>query len=114
MNSPKWLLRDGSVLATTVVADSYGTRIRGLLGRSGFDGALLLPRTRAVHSLGMRFALDVAFLDRDLKVLSVVVLEPWRVTLPRPRARCVLEAEAGAFERWELRPGDELELHDTP
>ena len=114
MSSARWLLRDGSVLATTEVAASYAERMRGLLGRSGFEGALFLPRTRAVHSLGMRFALDVAFLDRDLRVLSVIVLPPWRFTLPRPRARCVLEAEAGAFERWELRPGDELELHDTP
>ena len=114
MSSARWLLRDGSVLATTEVADTYGQRMRGLAGRSGFDGALFLPRTRAVHSMGMRFAMDVAFLDRELKVVSVVHLPPWRVTMPRLRARCVLEAEAGAFERWGLRTGDELELHDIP
>jgi hypothetical protein len=112
MTSPKWLLREGSVLATTEVADSYARRMRGLSGRSGFEGALLLPRTRAVHSLGMRFPIDVAFLDRNLSVLATVHLPPWRMTMPRLRARCVLEAEAGAFERWGLRAGDELELHD--
>ena len=114
MTSARWLLRDGTVLATTEVADSYGERVRGLAGRPGYDGALLLPRSRAAHSVGMRFAMDVAFLDRDYKVLSVVVLPPWRMTLPRLRARCVLQAEAGAFERWGLRAGDELELHDVP
>jgi hypothetical protein len=35
---------------------------------------------------------------------------PHRVGLPRWRARSVIEAEAGAFERWRLQPGDHLEL----
>jgi uncharacterized membrane protein (UPF0127 family) len=113
MTSGMWLLRDGSVLATAEVADSYSQRMRGLLGKSAFEGALLLPRSRAVHSLGMRFSIDVAFLDHQLEVLDVVCLRPWRMTLPRLRCRNVLEAEAGAFERWGLRPGDKLELHDV-
>jgi uncharacterized membrane protein (UPF0127 family) len=114
MTSAKWLLRDGTVLATTEVADSYSKRMRGLVGRPRFEGALLLPRTKAVHSMGLRFSIDVAFLGRDLKVLDTIHLPPWRVTLPRWRARCVLEAEGGAFERWGLHAGDELELHDIP
>jgi len=105
-----WLLKDGVVLATTEVADSATARMRGLLGRSSFEGALLLPRTRSVHTMAMRFAIDVAFLDRELKVVDVVCVPPWRMTLPRRGARSVLEAEAGAFERWGLRSGDRLEL----
>jgi uncharacterized membrane protein (UPF0127 family) len=62
--------------------------------------------------MGMRFAIDVAFLDRQLCVVDCMCLAPWRMTLPRWRARMVLEAEAGAFERWGLRVGDKLELHD--
>jgi uncharacterized membrane protein (UPF0127 family) len=108
--SPLWLLRDGTVLASAEVATSFSARTRGLLGRDGIDGALILDRTRSVHSLGMRFAIDVAFLDRDLEVLDIVHLVPWRVALPRRRGRMVLEAQAGAFERWALRRGDHLEL----
>jgi uncharacterized membrane protein (UPF0127 family) len=59
----------------------------------------------------MRFTIDVAFLDRQMCVVDVVSLAPWRMALPRLRARMVLEAQAGAFERWGLRIGDELELH---
>jgi uncharacterized membrane protein (UPF0127 family) len=62
----------------------------------------------------MRFALDVAFLDRDMAVVDTTCLVPWRITLPRRRCRTVIEAEAGAFERWGLRPGDLLELHGAP
>ena len=113
-NGPMWLLRGGEVLATAEVADSYAARLRGLLGRSGYDGALVLPRTRAVHSVGMRFPIDVAFLDAELHVVDALRLRPWRLTRPRLRCRWVLEAEAGAFERWHLQPGDQLELHTVP
>ncbi len=105
-----WLLRDGDVLASAEVADALAARTRGLLGRDGFEGALVLPRTRSVHSLGMRFALDVAFCDHDLVVLDVVRLPPWRLTRPRRGGRAVVEAEAGAFERWGLRVGDRLDV----
>lgn len=109
-----WLLRGGEVLAAAEVADSYAARMRGLLGRPGYEGALFLPKTHAVHSVGMRFAIDVAFLDSSMRVVDALRLEPWRITRPRWRCKWVVEAEAGAFERWHLRRGDELELHRVP
>jgi len=105
-----WLLRDGTVLASAEVATSLSARARGLLGRDGIDGALVLERTRSVHSFGMRFAIDVAFLGGDLEVIDITHLVPWRVALPRRRGRTVLEAQSGAFERWSLQRGDRLEL----
>jgi uncharacterized protein len=114
MTTTKWVLRGGEVLAAAEVADSIISRNRGLLGRRGYDGAFLIPHTSgALHSFGMRFALDVAFLDRDMAVVDTVCLTPWHVTRPRRRCRTVIEAEAGAFERWRLCRGDRLELHDT-
>jgi len=105
-----WLLRDGDVLATAEVADGMAARAKGLLGRASYEGAMVLPRTRAVHTFGMRFPIDVAFCDRDLAVVGVTTLRPWRMSLPRRGGRSVVEAEAGAFERWGLRVGDTLEL----
>jgi hypothetical protein len=107
-----WLVRDGRVLATVEVADSLAERARGLLGRDGIEGALLLPRVRSVHTLGMRFPIDVAFLDRDWKVVDAVTMGRYRLGRPRFAARRVVEAEAGAFERWGLRVGDVLELRE--
>jgi uncharacterized protein len=105
-----WLLREGDVLAAADVADGLGARAKGLLGRTGYEGAMVLPRTRSVHTIGMRFPIDVAICDRDLVVLDVVRVVPMRMTLPRRRGRMVIEAQAGAFERWGLRVGDHLEL----
>lgn len=105
-----WLLRDGEVLAAVEVAESFGDRAKGLLGRDGVNGAFLLTKARSIHTLGMRFPIDVAFCDRDLVVLQTVTMGRHRVGRPRVRAHQVIEAEAGAFERWRLRPGDHLEL----
>jgi uncharacterized membrane protein (UPF0127 family) len=107
-----WLLRDGQVLAAAEVARTIAARTKGLLGQSGYEGALVLHHTSSVHSLGMRFAIDVAFLDRNLVVVDVTELRPWRIALPRVRARSVLEAQAGAFARWDLKVGDQLELRN--
>ncbi|MFI9120153.1 DUF192 domain-containing protein [Streptomyces bikiniensis] len=87
------------------VAASYRARRRGLLGRDGVAGALLIVRTNSVHTFGMRFAIDVAYLDRSFRVLSVVTMRPGRLGMVRPRARHVLEAEAGALAGWGVRAG---------
>ncbi|MGO9198354.1 MAG: DUF192 domain-containing protein [Acidimicrobiales bacterium] len=107
-----WLLRDGQVLASLDVADGFWARSRGLLGRPGCEGAMLLAHTKGVHSFGMRFAMDVAFLDKELVVIDMTTLRRFSMTRPRLRARNVLEAEAGAFERWELKVGDRLEIKE--
>ena len=105
-----WLLRDGEVLASLEVASSAFARGRGLMGRDHLEGALLLRPAMSIHTVGMRFDLDVAYCDADLAVLEAVRMRRWRLGLPRLRARAVIEAEAGAFERWRLRAGDQLEV----
>ncbi len=108
-----WLLRGGDVLASGEVAESMGDRARGLLGHRQYDGALLLMRTRSVHTAGMRFPIDVAFLDKELQVVATTKVRTWSLALPRRGAMHVLEAQAGAFERWRLRPGDKIEIRET-
>ncbi|WP_405438867.1 DUF192 domain-containing protein [Streptomyces avidinii] len=95
------------------IAASYAARTRGLLGRDGIDGAMLLTPAASVHTFRMRFAIDVAYLDRDFRVLAVVTMEPGRLGLPRLRARHVLEAAAGATAGWGLRVGSTVEV-DVP
>lgn len=105
-----WLVHDGRVLATLEVPEGRRGRRRGLLGRAGVEGALLLAPVRSVHTMGMRFPIDAAQCDADLRVLRVVRLTPNRVLRPVRGARAVVEAEAGAFARWAVRPGDLLEV----
>lgn len=85
-----------------------------LRGRRGCNGALHLEGVRTVHSVGMKFPVDVAFLSSDLTVVRMVHLKPWRIATGGPRARSAVETEAGAFERWGVRIGDQLEVREVP
>ncbi|MET9364899.1 DUF192 domain-containing protein [Streptomyces sp. NPDC006632] len=97
---------DGAGAAVALeIAASYRARTRGLLGRDGIDGVILLTPASSVHTFRMRFAIDVAHLDRHLRVIAVRTMAPGRLGALRPRARHVLEAEAGAMAGWGLRPG---------
>lgn len=104
-----WLVCGDRVLASLEVASSRADRRKGLLGRESYEGALLIERTRSVHTLGMRFAIDVAHLDGDGVVLKLATMPPWRLGMPVAGARSVVEAEAGSFERWGVTVGDALE-----
>jgi uncharacterized protein len=105
-----WLVREAEVLASLEIPVTRRARVIGLLGRESIDGAMLLRPARGVHSLGMRFDLDIAFLDADNVVIRTLRLHRNRITPPVRRARAILEAEAGSFGHWELKIGDLVEI----
>ena len=89
------------------VAESFPQRLLGLAGLPAIPAhrGLLIPRCAAVHTWGMRFAIDVAFLTWPPRVGSEVV-ELWEAVEPRRWARApgrrarhtaALEAPAGAL-----------------
>jgi len=108
-----WLVSDARVLASAEVADTRRARRRGLLGRDRLDGALVIDRCRWIHTIGMRFPIDVAYLDDDGTVVKTIQMNRFRLGTPVRGASWVVEAQGGAFERWGLRVGDEVEVrHD--
>ncbi|MFI9821678.1 DUF192 domain-containing protein [Streptomyces sp. NPDC052013] len=100
----------GEVRVPLEIASSYRARTRGLLGRESVEGALLLTPANSVHTFRMRMPIDVAYLDRRLRVIAVRTMRPGRLGLPRVRARHVVEAEAGVMEGWGLRPGAQVDV----
>ena len=112
-----WLVAQGRVLASATVADTRAQRRRGMLGQKHPEFALVLPNCRWVHTIGMRCALDVAYLDDESRVMKVQQLNPMRLPLPVLAAHSVVEARAGSFERWGVRVGDVVEVrrvNDAP
>lgn len=105
-----WLVSGARVLASLDIAADRKARRRGLLGRDSFEGALLIERCRWVHTVGMRFAIDVAYLDGSCTVIRIEQMKPHRVSAPVKASASVIEAEAGAFARWGLEVGDQLEV----
>ncbi len=109
-----WLVREGDVLASAEVARGVRGRAVGLLGRErgSVTGALIFRPCRQIHTIGMRFPIDVAFCDRDGIVLRTSTVVPWRVTRVVWRSGFVVEAPAGAFERWCRHPGAKIEVKE--
>jgi uncharacterized membrane protein (UPF0127 family) len=105
-----WLVRGDEVLAAAEVAVTRRRRRRGLQGRDDIEGVLVLRPCRQVHTIGMRFPVDVAFCDREGFVLHVATLRPRRVSRPVPRAYFAIEARAGCFAKWGVAPGDVIEI----
>ena len=101
----------GEVCERCVVADRPLSRARGLLGRSDLpagEGILLVPGG-SIHTLFMRFPIDVVFLDRENRVVGTrSSLRPWRMAFAR--ARKTLELAAGEVQRLGLEPGEQLVL----
>ena len=82
------LVRDGVMLGAAEVAAGRPARRRGLLGRDGIDGVIVLEPCRQVHTFGMRFPIDVAFCAADGRVLRIVAeMVPGRVSRVVWRAR---------------------------
>lgn len=104
------LVVEDRTVASVEVADTRRARRRGLLGREGIEGAMLFVGSRSVHTVGMRFAIDVAHLDAEMRVLSVVTMRPGRIGRFPRRARHVLEAEAGSLQQFGISPGVRLEV----
>jgi uncharacterized protein len=107
-----WLVTEGRVLASCESATLRRAKGRGLLGRDGIEGAMVLTGCRWVHTIGMRFALDVAYVDDKGVVVKTVHMHRQRIGAPVWRASMVIEAQEGAFGRWGLRVGDVVEVRE--
>lgn len=110
MASDAWIVSSGRVLASAMVVTDRRERRRGLLGRTDFDGALVLHHCRSIHTIGMKFPIDVAYLDNDHRVIKIAQVGRYRVCAPMGQATTVIEARRGAFERWGLHHGDVVEI----
>jgi uncharacterized protein len=95
------------------VAETGLSRIVGLLGESHLppgDGLLIVP-SQGVHTMGMQFAIDVAFLDGQWNVIAIRRnLRPFRMTRVIWKAAAVLELRSGSLESSNTSVGDSLEF----
>lgn len=100
-------------LARVQIAGSFLARSRGLLNRDALaeDEGLLFVPGGSVHTLGMRFAIDVVFLSGSLTVLKVATaVRPWRIALAPPRTQYVLELRANRSLECGIVPGRAIEI----
>ena len=109
--------RRGLVLAVSIeTAFDSRSRRAGLLGRAAFAAGtvLAIAPSSAVHTFGMRFPIDVLFIDRRGRVIKRVLgLKPGRLA-GAFTAFAVLEFAAGSPEVASTAVGDQIVLAETP
>ena len=110
--------RQREIGARIAIADHGPRRRKGLLGRNGLDegeGLWIVP-CEAVHTFGMRFAIDLIYLDRRKRVVKIRHrVGPSRIS-GSLRAHSILELPPGTVAATGTQPGDHLEFHspETP
>ncbi|HHW09086.1 MAG TPA: DUF192 domain-containing protein [Firmicutes bacterium] len=94
-------------------AETYATRLRGLLGKEELkpgEGLLIRPCS-CIHMWGMRFAIDAVYVSRQNRVLACISqLKPWRLGPYVRGADWVLELPAGRLEATHTMGGDLLSV----
>jgi uncharacterized protein len=102
-----------AVLARYVEVANHGaSRRKGLLGRDRLsveEGLWIVP-CEAVHTIGMRFPIDLVYLDRNMRVKRVRSNVPPLRLSACPSAHSVLELASGTIQRTQTMPGDKLEI----
>jgi uncharacterized membrane protein (UPF0127 family) len=97
------------------IAGTHWSRLRGLMGKDAAsfpagDGLWIIP-SRGVHTLAMKFPIDVLYLDTNKYVVHVEQnLKPWRVARVSMRAASVLELPGNTLKSSGTSIGDEIEI----
>jgi uncharacterized membrane protein (UPF0127 family) len=103
---------DEAIADRVEVAVTRRDRRKGLLGRNGFEAsdALIMAPCFSIHTMFMRFDIDVVFVDDMGRAVKVVrELSPWRIAVD-PSAHAVVELPAGSLRDREVNVGDRLYL----
>ena len=101
-------------LATKVrKADNFFTRLVGLLKRTnlGPEEALWLMPSRGIHTIGMKFPIDIVFLNKSHHVVGLMAgLAPYRISAVHFNGYSVLELPNGTIKKSRTEIGDQFEI----
>ena len=92
-------------------ASSFWNRVKGLLGRDSLPDsyALWISPCPAIHTFFMKFPIDVIFVDKDLKVVSIFhSLPSWRIIYGGWKGHSVFELKAAQLKNFNIKKGDQL------
>ncbi len=99
------------------VAETASQKVKGLLGRDGLDQGhgLLFKGAGSLHTLFMRFPIDIIYTDKQRKVVKTAnAVRPWKLVAAPLRCDCAIELPAGAITASNTQVGDYLSFGDPP
>lgn len=116
------ILKNKSILSNEKIsnlkiADSYLSKLKGLMLKKDIDYVLLMVINKsnfslfsAVHTLFMKFTIDVLFLDESKKIFEIATLSPWKYYKPKKSAIFILEGRSGFIEKHDIAIGDSFDF----
>lgn len=107
MNQNKQISSDHDIKIT--YADNFYKRFKGLMLKKEFNGGLLFTNLKdsSIHTLFMRFEIDVYFLDENKVIYEKTSLKPWKFYRPKKQAKFILETKK---DKLKLKIGNHLDF----
>ena len=92
-----------------IYADTFLKRFFGLMAKKEFSDALIFTNLidSSIHTLFMRFEIDVYFIGDDLIIFDKKTLKPWRFYKAKHSAKYIVETSKG---RLDFEIGDKLDF----
>ena len=92
-----------------IYADTFFKRFKGLMGKNDFDDGLLFSNLTgsSIHTMFMKFEIDVYFIDEKGVVFEKASLKPWKFYKPKRKAKYILETKKGKLN---LKAGDKSDF----
>lgn len=91
-----------------IIANTFFKRFKGLMGKKDFENGLLFTNLTdsSVHTMFMRFEIDIYFIDENNIIYDKTTLKPWRFYKPKKQAKYILETRKNKLK---LKIGDCLD-----
>ncbi len=91
-----------------IYADTFFKRFIGLMGKKDFNDCLIFTKLKdsSVHTMFMRFEIDVYFMDENRIIFEKISLKPWNFHKPKKQAKYILETKKNKLK---LKIGDKLD-----
>ena len=92
-----------------IYADTFFKRFKGLMGKKDFDHIMVFTNLTdsSIHSMFMRFEIDIYFIDKNGVIFDKVTLRPWKFYKPKKQAKYIIETEKNKLN---LKIGDKLDF----
>ena len=92
-----------------ILANTFYKRFKGLMLKKEFKDGLLFTNLTdsSIHTLFMRFEIDIYFLDENRTIFEKTSLKPWKFYKPKKQAKFILETKK---DKLKLEIGDNLDF----
>lgn len=100
----KGYCRNKPILSKVIIADTFISRLKGLLGRKSIsdDEGLMLTDCSSIHCFFMKFTIDAVYLSKNMEVLYKETVKPWKIGKIVKNTRNILEMHEGASQGIEI------------